>query len=130
MFHTPSFFYFQLPDITYKVLKVLNLGQKSDIDILCFLHVLKVAESKKVVFKKWSVCMSVNTLEPKRKKIRTSNLVHELLLLVGRDTNVFEKFAHAQRVPAIELFRLYRYCQKTALTIFIKIAVSTPHNMT
>ena len=47
--------HFQLPDITYKV---LNLGQKSDIDILCFLHVLKVAESKKVVFKKM-VCLYV-----------------------------------------------------------------------
>ena len=40
-------------------MKVLNLGQKSDIDILCFLHVSEVPESEKVVFGKWSVCLSV-----------------------------------------------------------------------
>ena len=110
-------------------MKVLNLGQKSDIDILCFLHVLKVPESEKVVFKKWSVCMSVNTLAPKRKERRTSNFIYELLVLMGRDTKVYEKIARAQRIPAIELFWLYRYCQKTALTILIKIAVATPHKV-
>ena len=100
-------------------MKVLNLGQKSDIDILCFLHVLKVPESEKVFFKEWSVCMSVNTLAPKQKEWQTSNFIYELLVLVGRDTKVYEKIAHEQRVPTIELFWLYRYCQKMALTIFI-----------
>ena len=40
-------------------MKVLNFGQKSDIDILCFLHVSEVPESEKVVFGKWSECLSV-----------------------------------------------------------------------
>ena len=51
-----------------------------------------------------SVCLSVNSLAPKRKEVRTSNLVYELLVLMGRDSKHFENIAHAQRVAAIELF--------------------------
>ena len=81
-------------------------------DILCFLHVLKVPDSKKVVFEGWSVRPSVrpfvrpsvNSLQPKRKEILTSNLVYKLVVPMGRDTKLFENIAHAQRVAAIELF--------------------------
>ena len=111
-------------------MKVLNLGQKSDIDILCFLHVSEVPESEKVVFGKWSVCLSVNSLAPKRKEIETSNLVSEIVVIIGRDTKIFEKIAHAQRVAAIELFMFWLYCKKTALTIFFKIFVATPNYVT
>ena len=56
----PTFhFYFQLPDMKYKVMKVLRWGRKSEMEILCFLHVLEGADSKKVVFEHWSVCHSV-----------------------------------------------------------------------
>ena len=105
-------FYFQFPDITYKVLKVLRWGHqfsKIRFDILCFLHVSKVPESEKGVFENGlSVCpsvyLSVVTLQPKRKELRTSNLVHNLLVFMGHDSSIFEKIAHAQRVPAVELF--------------------------
>ena len=43
----------------YKVMKVLYLGQKSELEILSFLHVSEGADSKKVVFEHWSVCHSV-----------------------------------------------------------------------
>ena len=58
---------------------------------MCFLHVSKAPESEKVVFEKWSVCMSVVTLQPKRIELRTPNLVHNLLVLMGHDNSIFEK---------------------------------------
>ena len=98
-------------------MKVLRWGRKSEMEILCFLHVLEGADSKKVVFEHWSVCLSVcqsvslsvclseTTLQLELKELRSSNLVHEFLVPVGRHNKVFEKIAHAQRVAAIELFR-------------------------
>ena len=43
----------------YKVMKVLYLGQKSELEILSFLHVSEGADSEKVFFEHWSVCHSV-----------------------------------------------------------------------
>ena len=89
-------------------MKVLYLGQKSEWEILCFLHVSEGADSEKVVFEHWSVCHSVclseTSLQIELIEIETSNLVHEFLVPVGRHNKVFEKIAHAQRVAAIELF--------------------------
>ena len=93
-------------------MKVLKWGRKSKMEILCFLHVLEGADSEKVVFEHWSVCHSVchsvclseTTLQLELKELRTSNLVHEFLVPVGRHNKVFEKIAHAQRVAAIERF--------------------------
>ena len=77
-------------------------------EILCFLHVLEGADSEKVVFEHWSVCLSVilseTTLQSELKELRPSNLVHGFLVPVGRQNKVFEKIAHAQRVAAIERF--------------------------
>ena len=102
----------------YKVMKVLYLGQKSELEILCFLHVLEGADSKKVVFEHWSVCHSVcrsvglsvvlsvclseTPLQAELIELETSNLVYEFLVPVGRHNKVFEKIANAQRVAAIE----------------------------
>ena len=96
----PFFYYFQLPDITYKVLKVLNLGQKSDIDILCFLHVLKVPESEKVVFKRWSVCKHSST---QTKRAMDLKFYIRVTYAHGTQHEVLRK-NHAW-IPAIELFR-------------------------
>ena len=77
-------------------------------EILCFLHALEGADSEKVVFEHWpvchSVCLSKTTLQLKRKEPRTSNLVHEFIVPVGRHNKVFEKIAHGQRVAATELY--------------------------
>ena len=32
------------------------------------------------------------------------NLVHNIIVLMGHDSSIFEKITHAQRLPAIELF--------------------------
>ena len=76
-------------------------------EILCFLHVLRGADSKKSGFStlvRLSFGLSETTQQLEQKELRTSNLVHEFLVPVGRHNTVFEKIAHAQRVAAIELF--------------------------
>ena len=93
-------------------MKVLRWSRKSEMEILCFLHVLEGADSEKVDFEHWSVshsaclllCLSETTLQLELKELETSNLVRESLVPVGHHNKVFEKIAHAQRVAAIELF--------------------------
>ena len=93
-------------------MKVLYLGQKSELEILSFLHVSEGADSEKVVFEHWSVCHSVGRsvclsetpLQVELIELETSNLVYKFLVPVGRHNKVFEKIAHAQWVAAIEHF--------------------------
>ena len=51
-------------------MKVLGWGRKSEMEILCFLHVLEGAYSEKVVFEHWSashsVCLKPLTARTKR----------------------------------------------------------------
>ena len=88
-------------------MNVLRWGRISKMEILCFLH--EDANSEKVVFEHWSVCLSESTLQLELKELETSNLVHGFLVLVGRHNKVFEKIAHAQRVAAIKLFGISGY---------------------
>ena len=85
-------------------MKVLHWGRKFEIEILCFLHVLEGADSEKVIFDYWSVCLSETTLQPELKELRTLNFVHGVLIPVGRHDKLIEKIAHAQTVATIELF--------------------------
>ena len=50
-------------------MKVLRWGRKSEMEILCFLHVLEGAGSEKVVFEHWSVCHSEITLQLELKEL-------------------------------------------------------------
>jgi len=71
---------------------------KNSISIFCVFYTFQRSLSPKKWFLKngLSVCMSVVTLQPKRKELRTSNLVHNLLVLMGRDSSIFEHRACAK----------------------------------
>ena len=95
---------------------------KNSISIFCVFYTFQRSLSPKKWFSKngLSVCMSVTTLQPKRKELRTSNLVHNLLVLMGRDSNIFEKIAHAQRVTCHRTFGVLTMLQKNGSNDFFQ----------